>query len=169
MDGITDSIGISLSKLLELVMDREALPGGVSSPRGHTELDTTDHSTASDQKSPGPQQRQDFRHLEAFMIPSSGHWVARGTPPTGGLQDDRTYDAERPPPTRRPTHSLWYCLHRLVPRVCFSGCSRRWAGVRTVPRAGPACPQMVWAPHPVMCGSISPKHAMQGVLLSPLP
>lgn len=53
-----------------------------------------------------------------------------------------------PPPTRRPTHSLWYCIHTLVPRVCFSGCSRRWAGVRTVPRAGPACTQTVWAPHP---------------------
>ena len=127
---------------------QRSLAGGVSSPRGHTELDTTDHSTASDQKSPGPQQRQDFRHLEAFMIPSSGHWVARGTPPTGGLQDDRTYDAERPPPTRRPTHSLWYCLHTLVPRVCFSGCSRRWAGVRTVPRAGPAA--LRW------CGLLTP-------------
>ena len=41
MDGITDSMDISLSKLRELVMDREAWHA-VCSPWGHEELDTSE-------------------------------------------------------------------------------------------------------------------------------
>ena len=40
LDGITDSMDMSLSKLWELVMDREGLAR--SSPWGHKELDMTE-------------------------------------------------------------------------------------------------------------------------------
>ena len=40
LDGITDSMGMSLSKFRELVMDREAL--ACCSPWGRKELDTTE-------------------------------------------------------------------------------------------------------------------------------
>ena len=41
LDGITDSMDVSLSKLQELVMDREARLA-CSSPWGHKELDMTE-------------------------------------------------------------------------------------------------------------------------------
>ena len=41
MDDITDSMGMNLSKLWELVMDREAWHAACS-PWGRTELDTTE-------------------------------------------------------------------------------------------------------------------------------
>ena len=40
LDGITDSVNMNLSKLWEMVKDREAWRGRVS---GHKELDTTEH------------------------------------------------------------------------------------------------------------------------------
>ena len=40
LDGITDSMDMSMSKLLELLMDREAWHPG--SPWGHKELDMTE-------------------------------------------------------------------------------------------------------------------------------
>ena len=40
LDGVTDSMDMSLSKLQELVMDREGLVS--CSPWGHKELDTTE-------------------------------------------------------------------------------------------------------------------------------
>ena len=41
LDGVTDSMGVSLSKLQDLVMDREAWPAACS-PRGHKESDMTE-------------------------------------------------------------------------------------------------------------------------------
>ena len=42
LDGITDSMDMSLSKLRELVMDREVVDGQCFSPRGRKESDTTE-------------------------------------------------------------------------------------------------------------------------------
>ena len=42
LDGITDSMDMNLSKLQELVMDREAWHGVTCSPWGHKESDKTE-------------------------------------------------------------------------------------------------------------------------------
>ena len=42
LDGITNSMDMSLSKLQEMVKDRKDWRAAVCSPWGYTELDTTD-------------------------------------------------------------------------------------------------------------------------------